>query len=138
VIRVAAGALVYHNGKVLLVKHSYESRWSGKWILPGGFPREGELLSECCLRELKEETGIEAKVIKHAATVEKVFSDGFHILYVVYWCAPETTELRLGAEISEAKWALVEELPELAGELHEDTLRILVEAGLLPEASDRS
>lgn len=49
---------------LILVKRSEKSdAYSGCWALPGGFLERGESLEQCALRELKEETGLEAKML---------------------------------------------------------------------------
>ena len=47
------------DGKVLLLKH----KKLGLWLAPGGHIDEGELPDEAVLRELREETGLEADFI---------------------------------------------------------------------------
>ena len=55
--QVAIGAVVIHEGKILLVKRKNPP---GKnfWALPGGSVRWGETLQEATIREIKEETGL--------------------------------------------------------------------------------
>lgn len=49
---------------VVLVKRSPNAAaFPGAWALPGGFISEGETVQECAARELKEETGIDAKML---------------------------------------------------------------------------
>ncbi len=43
---------------ILLIKRGNDP-FKNQWALPGGFVEEKELLHQACLRELKEETGIE-------------------------------------------------------------------------------
>lgn len=37
---------------------------NGRWCLPGGRLDSGESASECCIREVWEETGLKAKILK--------------------------------------------------------------------------
>jgi len=50
-------------GRVLLVREIGD----GKWTLPGGWADVNQSAAECCVREIAEESGFEAKVIKLAA-----------------------------------------------------------------------
>jgi 8-oxo-dGTP pyrophosphatase MutT (NUDIX family) len=67
--RIARGARVVFGceaavfngaGKLLLIKR----RDNGQWCLPGGGLDAGESATECALRELREETGLEGKVVR--------------------------------------------------------------------------
>ena len=53
-------AVVVRDGKVLLVKRVNPP--VGLWSLPGGHVELGETLRQAALRELAEETGIEAEI----------------------------------------------------------------------------
>ena len=55
--RAAVGAIVLHEGRVLLVKRGTEPG-VGTWSIPGGSIDLGETLGEAAEREVFEETGI--------------------------------------------------------------------------------
>lgn len=57
----AAGAVV-HEGRILLVRHTY-GEGKGRWILPGGHATHDERLDQTAVREVREETGVEAEVV---------------------------------------------------------------------------
>jgi len=60
----SSAALVRNEkGEILLVKRGVEPG-RGKWALPSGFIEIEETPEEACLRELKEETGLEGKILK--------------------------------------------------------------------------
>ena len=61
---VVVHCLAIKDNQILLVKRAGEILESGKWGFPGGFLDQGESLEECTVRELKEETGYEGKVIE--------------------------------------------------------------------------
>jgi 8-oxo-dGTP diphosphatase len=61
--RIGVSACVWRDGKVLLVERGKEP-WKGKWSLPGGGLEFGETVREAARRELHEETGIEADLVK--------------------------------------------------------------------------
>jgi 8-oxo-dGTP diphosphatase len=58
-----AQALVIQNGLVLMV-HQYVQRGDSVWNFPGGGIEAGETPEEACIREVKEETGYEVKVMR--------------------------------------------------------------------------
>ncbi|MFH1981620.1 MAG: NUDIX hydrolase [Pseudomonadota bacterium] len=55
--RVAVGALVIHDARVLLVRRGKPPA-EGLWAIPGGSVRLGESLQSAAEREISEETGI--------------------------------------------------------------------------------
>jgi len=57
----AAGAVV-HEECVLLVRHTYGEK-KGRWVLPGGYATHDERLDQTAVREVREETGVEAEVV---------------------------------------------------------------------------
>lgn len=50
--------VVFNGNSVLLIRRGFEP-FKGCYALPGGFVDIAESLEEACIRELKEETGIE-------------------------------------------------------------------------------
>jgi 8-oxo-dGTP diphosphatase len=60
---VAVHAIVEKDDSLLLVKRAPHLSEGGKWGLPGGFLDRDETLAEGVLRELREETGWEGRVV---------------------------------------------------------------------------
>ncbi len=57
---IGAEAAVFKDGKILLIKRHD----NGLWAVPGGMADVGETLTSTALRELKEEIGLEGKVVR--------------------------------------------------------------------------
>lgn len=57
----AAGAIAVNGDNILLIKRGVEPG-KGIWAPPSGFIDPGETAEEACLRELKEETGLEGNI----------------------------------------------------------------------------
>lgn len=55
--RISAGALVEHEGRLLLVRHRREGVYDF-WVAPGGGVQGAESLVAAAEREVKEETGL--------------------------------------------------------------------------------
>jgi 8-oxo-dGTP diphosphatase len=69
--RVAAYALVERDGAVLLTRFSARGPHTGRWGLPGGGVEHGESPRDAVVRELREETGLDA-VVGDVVTVDDV------------------------------------------------------------------
>ena len=60
----SCGGVVIYRGKILTLYKSYKNRYEG-WVLPKGTVEEGEEYHETALREVKEEAGVQASIIKY-------------------------------------------------------------------------
>lgn len=69
----SCGGIVIYKGKILLLYKNYRNKYEG-WVLPKGTVEEGEENSETALREVKEETGVSAHIIKFVGTSHYSFS----------------------------------------------------------------
>lgn len=103
------GALVRDGeGRIALVRN----RWSDGWVLPGGNVEAGETLREAAVREVREETGLAARVERPLEVVEQTFvceDDAVRGHFVVFEARATDSELGddLGVdetEIEDARW----------------------------------
>ncbi len=58
----ASDSVVVRGNEIVLVKRAIKP-YKGWWTLPGGVMNNGEYIEETSLREVKEETGIDGKII---------------------------------------------------------------------------
>ncbi len=72
--RVAVGALVVHQNKVLLILRG-EAPAKGMWAVPGGSVNIGETLQAAAEREVLEETGLQIKAGQVIYSFEKIQHD---------------------------------------------------------------
>ncbi|HHW58174.1 MAG TPA: NUDIX domain-containing protein [Clostridia bacterium] len=82
-IIVGVGGIVIKNNQVLLVRHTY-GQFKGKWIIPGGHVEAGENIDDAVLREIKEETSIEARIKNIASIRSMILPDGNTEIYIVF------------------------------------------------------
>lgn len=68
----SCGGVVIFRGKILLLYKNYRNRYEG-WVLPKGTVEEGESHEETALREVREETGVNASIIKYIGKSEYSF-----------------------------------------------------------------
>ena len=109
------------NGKnELLVVRGYDS--SG-WAVPSGGIEEGESSEQCCVREVKEETGYDVMVVDHLYTKKTKAQE---IQVTTYYFM---TEVKGGSmeindpdkTIAEARWVSITEFLTLKHVYPEDT-----------------
>jgi 4-nitrophenyl phosphatase len=84
--RVAVGAVVFREGRVLLVKRGKPPS-EGLWAIPGGSVEIGETLQTAAEREIMEETGIKIRAGDPVYTFDAIQRDGdgrirFHYVIV--------------------------------------------------------
>ena len=61
--RTIVGCLPIYEDKLVICKRAIDP-CKGKWNLPAGFMENGESAEHGALRELKEETGLQGKIVK--------------------------------------------------------------------------
>ena len=71
---LAASVAVFRDGKVLLGQRT-GGAGAGLFSLPGGMVELGERVADAALRELQEETGVEARLTGLADLVEVIVRD---------------------------------------------------------------
>ena len=69
---VSCGGVVICRWKILLLYKNQNGRYMG-WVLPKGTVEEGESFKETALREVKEESGANGRVIKYIGKTQYVF-----------------------------------------------------------------
>lgn len=112
--KLAAGALVEQDGRVLLVRRGVDPK-RGYWCLPAGYVEYDEGPVAATIREVREETGLAVRVTGLEG-VYHIRNDprGLGVL-IVYWAVVEGGELRTGDDAAEAAFFGADELPrELA------------------------
>ncbi|MDE1810858.1 MAG: NUDIX domain-containing protein [Candidatus Micrarchaeota archaeon] len=122
---IVAGCIILSGAKVLLLKH----KKLGMWLPPGGHVDPGEFPNEAAVREAKEETGLDVKLIRNtdidfsssdAAVLESPFAivqenvkykTGMHIHFdLVYLATVSGGEQAMNEESTEMRWFTKEEL----------------------------
>src|SRR3989344_5101316 len=68
-------AVLIKEDEILLIKRK-KADYIGYWALPGGKIKHNEHVSEAAIRELKEETGIDADFLEYCGLVSERLIDG--------------------------------------------------------------
>lgn len=95
-IREASRAIIVKDGKILLT-HELNT---GVFMTPGGGLEENETLTECCIRELKEETGYIVKPVKQFLKIneycfETMYVSNYFICEIEGECKRNLTEIEV-------------------------------------------
>ena len=69
----SCGGVVIFRGKILVLYKNYRNKYEG-WVLPKGTVEAGEEFKETALREVKEETGVAASIIKYIGKSQYSFN----------------------------------------------------------------
>ncbi len=84
-IRVRACLAVIHEERILLVPHYDTDKGPVQWNIPGGRVKYGESVRQTAIRELLEETGIQAQVIELLDVSEVLLPDeSWHSITITY------------------------------------------------------
>ncbi len=110
-IRAAGGIVTNSKKEILFIKRK------GKWDLPKGKLDKGETLTECALREVKEETGIKDLMLLNfrAVTYHIFHRDGKYQLKETHWFNMYSTTKgkfvpQIEEDIEKVKWKKPEKL----------------------------
>lgn len=111
-----AKAIVVSNGKFLLLRKSSKEIEATKinkyvkWDLPGGAVQFFEKNTTGLLREIKEETGLNANIIKPIGVYDAIKSH-IHMTVITYLCeVASKDEVSLSYEHDEYHWLTVDEI----------------------------
>ena len=124
---IGVGIVCFKGGDVLLIRRGKPPR-AGGWSLPGGRQKLGETVRGCAMRELAEETTVEAEIGRLVDVVDSMTRDGdgglqYHYTLVDFRADWISGEPRAGGDAADARWFTPDELPEL--DLWVETRRVI-------------
>jgi ADP-ribose pyrophosphatase YjhB (NUDIX family) len=114
--KVAVRGAVFRDSNVLLVRE----RSDGRWTMPGGWVDVNDAPAAAVVREIHEESGFEARVLKLAALVDKNtprhwLTRGVHHVYKLFFlCELAGGEARTSIETDAVEFFALDALPELS------------------------
>jgi 8-oxo-dGTP diphosphatase len=144
---VGVGGVIIDRGRALLIRRGSEPLL-GEWSIPGGTLELGESLGNGVARELREETGVEVRVLDLIEVFDRIFlEDGstaadakqrprFHFVIVDYLCERVAGEPRAGSDVTDVAFAREEELSRF--HLTETATRVLKKAFAMDRARQAS
>lgn len=105
--RVVVGCLIKKDGKYLLVQEKQPKAY-GLWNLPAGHVDKGETLEIAAIREVKEETGYNAQLVKEIALYHETAQQTIKHIFSADIIGGELTPQE--DEILDVKWLTFDEV----------------------------
>lgn len=128
-------AAVFHDGRILLVRRANPPD-AGRWGFPGGKVEAGETIQNAAVRELLEETGVQATPLRVFTAVDAFDHDEQgrsrqHFVLIAVLCKWTSGEPIAGDDALEARWFHLHELDEAGLALSLDVAEVARQADSL-------
>lgn len=116
-IKPAAAVAIINDRKELLMLHRKDNK---KWTMPGGTMEFGESMTDCALREVKEESGLNVEIKDIIGTytdpnIRVGYSDGEvrQEFTIVYYGEVQGYDVKLDEESNNYVWVSFDQVLEL-------------------------
>jgi 8-oxo-dGTP diphosphatase len=109
--QIAVGAIVVHDGALLMVQRAQEPA-RGLWSIPGGRVENGEYLADALRREVKEETNLDVEVGDLIGIAEIIGNPHYVILDFAARLEGDPAPVPAG-DVADARWVALDEVQDL-------------------------
>lgn len=111
---IATDGIVVEDGKILLIERKH-GPFEGSYAIPGGFVDYGEAVEDAVVREMKEETNLDVRIMRLVGVYSRPDRDPRgHVISVVYQVERIGGDLEAGDDAADAVWFDLDDLPLLA------------------------
>ena len=140
---VGVGGVIIEKGRALLIRRGSEPL-RGEWSIPGGTLELGESLQQGVARELREETGLEVRILELIEVFDRIFPGNsaasagekqrprYHYVILDYLCERMAGEPRAGSDVTAVEFATEDDLHKY--HLTETATRVLKKAFAMERA----
>jgi len=84
---LATDGVVLVDGEVLVMERTHDP-YEGHWVLPGGFVERDERARDACVREVREEVGLDVTVERFVGLYDDPGRDERGTVSAAYRCRP--------------------------------------------------
>ena len=118
---IGVGGVIVDYGRTVLIRRGTEPLL-GEWSIPGGTIELGETIEEAVRRELREETGLEVRVLELIELFDRIYLENgatfpqdkkkprYHYVIADYLCDLVGGEPRAGSDVTDLAFAREDEL----------------------------
>jgi len=123
--------IIFKKNNIILIRRK-NPPFQGEYALPGGFVDIGETVEAACVREAKEETNINVKIIRLIGVYSDPKRDPRgHVVSIAYLCEPKTKKEKPKAldDAMSLEIVPISKIPSL--KLAFDHMEILKDSGII-------
>lgn len=118
---MGVGGVIVDRGRTVLIRRGTEPLL-GQWSIPGGTIELGETIEEAVRRELREETGLEVRVLELIELFDRIYVENgavpaqdrkkprYHYVIADYLCELVGGEPRAGSDVTDLAFSGEDEL----------------------------
>ena len=110
------GFVLNDKDEILMARESVD----GKWTIPGGWADVGHTPTDVAVKEIKEETGLDAEIVRLVAIYDKQRHphppEPYYIYKLMFHCKVTGGKLEAGFDMRGADWFSLDNLPPLSEE----------------------
>jgi len=113
-LQISVSAIVVKSKKILLIKRTKFDEFGkkGSWTLPCGRIKIYEDLNKAIIRELKEETNLNVKLVKPLKVWSKRKNDIWRVS-ICYLCKYKNSKVKLSKEHDDFLWVSFKEIKKI-------------------------
>ncbi|MCK4761998.1 MAG: thiamine phosphate synthase [Candidatus Aminicenantes bacterium] len=121
-----AAVVINKQDEILLVKRNVDPQ-KGEWCLPGGFVEIDETPEQGCVRELREETGLDAETDRLVGVYLSLNPYYKSVLIIGFTMKNAAGRIEAGDDSDEAAYFKLERMPPLAFKTHRSIFQKVLE-----------